>query len=55
MVGKLTWLRLREKAKMALGSKFDIKAFHAAGLGIGAAPLTVLETVVDGYIAAARA
>lgn len=51
MVGKLTWLRLREKARAALGPKFDIRAFHDAGLLSGAMPLTALETVIDGYVA----
>jgi uncharacterized protein (DUF885 family) len=54
MVGKLEWLRLREKAKTALGPRFDLKAFHDAGLLIGAVPLTVLEGVIDRYIAAAK-
>jgi uncharacterized protein (DUF885 family) len=54
MLGKLTILRLREKAKAALGSKFDIRDFHNAILLCGAVPLTVLETVVDGYIAAKK-
>ena len=51
MVGKLTWLRLRERAKAALGPRFDLRRFHDAGLLSGAMPLTALETVVDGYIA----
>jgi uncharacterized protein (DUF885 family) len=51
MVGKLTWLRLREKARTALGGRFDIRSFHDAGLLSGAMPLTALENVVDGYIA----
>jgi uncharacterized protein (DUF885 family) len=54
MLGKLTILRLRDKAKQALGSKFDIKQFHDAVLLSGAVPLTVLETVVDNYIKAKR-
>lgn len=54
MVGKVTILRLREKAKAALGPKFDIRRFHDAILLAGAMPLTVLETVVDNYIAAAQ-
>jgi uncharacterized protein (DUF885 family) len=54
MLGKLTILRLREKAKMALGARFDIRDFHDAILLCGAVPLTVLETVVDGYIAAKK-
>ena len=55
MVGKLTWLRLRDKAKKALGSKFDIRQFHDAGLLAGAMPLAVLERRVDDYIAASKA
>jgi Uncharacterized protein conserved in bacteria len=55
MVGKLTWLRLREKAKAALGPRFDIRRFHDAALLSGAMPLTVLESVVDRYIAASKA
>jgi uncharacterized protein (DUF885 family) len=55
MVGKLTILRLREKAKQALGPRFDIKAFHDAVLLSGAMPLTVLEARMDAFIAAARA
>ena len=54
MVGKVTILRLREKAKAALGPKFDIRKFHDAVLLSGALPLSVLETVVDAYVAAAK-
>ncbi|HUO93275.1 MAG TPA: DUF885 family protein [Rhizomicrobium sp.] len=54
MLGKLTILRLRDKARQALGSKFDIKQFHDAVLLSGAVPLTVLETVVDNYIKTKR-
>jgi len=55
MVGKVTILRLREKAKKALGPKFDIRQFHDAVLLAGSMPLTVLENAVDNYIAAHRA
>ncbi|WP_395670919.1 DUF885 domain-containing protein [Phenylobacterium sp.] len=51
MVGKLTWLRLREKARTALGGRFDLRRFHDAGLLAGAMPLTVLEARIDQYIA----
>jgi uncharacterized protein (DUF885 family) len=52
MIGKITWLRARERAKKALGKKFDIRKFHDAGLLSGMTPLTVLDTVVDNYIVA---
>jgi uncharacterized protein (DUF885 family) len=55
MVGKLTWLRLRAKAQAALGSKFDIRQFHDAGLLGGAMPLTVLEGVIDRWVATQKA
>ncbi len=54
MLGKLTWLRERARAKTALGAKFDIRKFHDAGLTNGAVPLAVLPTVIDRYIAAAK-
>ena len=49
MVGKLTWLRLREEAKRKLGAKFDLRAFHDAGLLSGSVPLSVLERVIADY------
>ncbi len=55
MLGKLTWLRLREGARTALGPRFDIRAFHDAGLTSGAVPLDVLPRVIDRYVAAAKA
>lgn len=51
-VGQLTILRLRDKARTALGDKFDIKAFHDLVLKGGAVPLTILEEQVDAFIAA---
>jgi uncharacterized protein (DUF885 family) len=53
MVGKLEWLRLRAKAKAALGARFDIRKFHDAGLLNGALPLAVLAKAIDGYITSA--
>lgn len=52
---KLDWLRLRDKARRELGSRFDIRRFHDAGLLPGAMPLTVLDQCIDAYIAAAKA
>jgi uncharacterized protein (DUF885 family) len=42
---------LREKARAELGDKFDLKEFHNEVLGHGALPMTVLERVVDDWIA----
>jgi uncharacterized protein (DUF885 family) len=54
-VGALTIQKLRDKAKAALGDKFDIRDFHAQVLGSGALPLTVLEEKIDSWIAAKKA
>ncbi|WP_293679025.1 DUF885 family protein, partial [uncultured Phenylobacterium sp.] len=51
MVGKVTILRLREKARKALGARYDPRKFHDAVLLSGSMPLTALENVVDLYIA----
>ena len=51
-VGHTVWTRLRERAKTKLGARFDIKDFHDAALQAGSMPLTVLEGVIDGFIAA---
>jgi len=52
-VGQLKILELREKARSALGPKFNLKDFHAVVLENGAVPLTVLEHLVDQWIEAA--
>ena len=51
MVGQLKILELRDKARQALGPKFDIREFHGVVLENGAVPLDVLEELVDAYIA----
>ena len=51
-IGMMKILQLREKAKTALGNKFDIRVFHDALLKNGPVPLDVLEQLVDEYIAA---
>lgn len=51
-VGQLKILELRDRARAALGGKFDLKDFHAVVLENGAVPLTVLERLVDEWIAA---
>ena len=55
MVGKVTILKLREKARTALGAKYDPRKFHDAILLSGSMPLTALENVVDLYIAREKA
>ncbi|MBU2180636.1 MAG: DUF885 domain-containing protein, partial [Gammaproteobacteria bacterium] len=54
-IGMIKIVELREKAKAALGDKFDIRAFHNVVLKNGAVPLDVLETLVDQYIASNKA
>ena len=49
-VGQLKILELREKARAALGPKFDLKDFHTVVLENGAVPLTVLEQLVYAWI-----
>jgi len=50
-VGELKILELRGRAQAAFGDKFSIKDFHAVILENGALPLTVLDKVVDDWIA----
>jgi uncharacterized protein (DUF885 family) len=54
-VGMLKILELRERAKGALGGRFDIREFHDQVLKNGAMPLSVLERVIDAYIARKKA
>ena len=50
-VGMMKILALREKAKLALGEKFDLRDFHDVVLKNGAVPLNILERFIDDYIA----
>jgi len=54
-MGQLKILELRDRAKTALGAKFDLKAFHDVVIDSGALPLDVLEKQVDAWIAAQKA
>jgi uncharacterized protein (DUF885 family) len=54
-MGQLKILELRERAKTALGPKFDLKAFHDVVLDSGALPMDVLDKQVDAWIAAQKA
>jgi uncharacterized protein (DUF885 family) len=54
-MGALEILRLRERARMALGPRFDIRRFHEAVLGSGSLPMTVLGRHVDWFVAQEKA
>jgi uncharacterized protein (DUF885 family) len=54
-VGMMKILELRERAKTALGAKFDIKAFHDQVLTGGSLPLSILEQKIDSWIALEKA
>ena len=50
-IGQLKILELRDRAKTALGDKFDLRAFHNQVLDAGALPLDVLSDRIDAWIA----
>jgi uncharacterized protein (DUF885 family) len=54
-IGHTVWIKARERTKAALGSRFDIKNFHEAGLDCGRVPLDVLDGVINRYIVQAKA
>jgi len=49
-MGMLKILELREKAKQALGDKFDIKKFHTVVLDQGIVPLFILEDIINEWV-----
>lgn len=49
-VGMMKILKVREKAKFALGDKFTLGEFHDVVLKNGAVPLNVLERLVEDWI-----
>jgi uncharacterized protein (DUF885 family) len=53
-VGQLKILELRERAKKALGDKFDLRAFHDEVLCSGALPLDMLSDRIDGWLASQK-
>jgi uncharacterized protein (DUF885 family) len=50
MIGQLKIIELREKARRALGPRFDVRRFHTAILDQGQLPLDLLERVIDAWI-----
>ncbi len=51
-MGQLKIRELRDRAKQALGPRFDIKTFHDEVLSGGAMPLDLLDARVDRWIKA---
>lgn len=49
-IGELEIQRQKQKAKAALGTKFDPRAFHAEVLKDGSVPMQVLESKIDRWI-----
>lgn len=49
-IGELKFKELREKSRVALGNKFDIRKFHDQLLGSGSLPLNVVEQKIQGWI-----
>jgi uncharacterized protein (DUF885 family) len=50
-VGELRFLAERQRAEKALGSRFDIRAFHDAVLDDGPMPMSILHDQVERWIA----
>jgi uncharacterized protein (DUF885 family) len=50
MVGRLKISELRERARAALGDRFDIRAFHDVVLRNGPVPLDLLDAEVTRWI-----
>jgi uncharacterized protein (DUF885 family) len=53
-VGHLEIVRLRDKTQAALGPKYDLPRFDDAVVLGGNVPMTLLETVIDNFIAKAK-
>jgi uncharacterized protein (DUF885 family) len=53
-VGMIKILELRDRAQRELAADFDMREFHEIVLRNGSLPLTLLERIVDDYIAGVR-
>jgi prolyl oligopeptidase len=54
MVGEVELLRLRQRARERLGTRFDLKAFHEVVLRRGAVPMQALVRLVDEWVESPR-
>lgn len=54
MLGKHKFLELRARAEKALGSRFDVRDFHAVAIDNSSVTLAVLERLVNEWIARLR-
>ena len=54
MTGQMEILKLHADAQQALGSRFDLRAFHDEILNAGALPLDLLQARVEAWIAAQK-
>ena len=50
-IGHIEINRMRDKAKAALGARYDLRLFDDLIVQAGAVPITVLDGVVDSWIA----
>jgi len=53
-IGEIKMVELRDRARKALGDKFDLREFHDVVLKNGSMPLNLLERVVEAYITSAQ-
>ena len=53
-IGMIRIMALRQKARDALGAKFDMRGFNDLVVGSGSVPLAVLDQQVDAWIASRR-
>jgi uncharacterized protein (DUF885 family) len=49
-IGQLRMLTIRQRAEVALGDDFDVRAFHDELLAAGALPLDLLERRMDAWL-----
>ena len=54
-VGHAEINRQRDRARAALGGRYDLRRFDDAIVLGGSVPLTLLDTIIDAYVAGARA